>query len=505
MPLGRVRPLGMRHIIAASLCLLAAAGANAQSAYPRPPGWEWYGTSVPNGTTGISYTSSGATLIGGPNGAGAFVGRNFGAPSNGAIPMMERLRVPIAGTDLMVGAARAVSAAEIANGAAMVYGAWVAGQWVGSHIADYLDLGARVTPTGTGWQFDSGQPPSSIPGFACDSGGKVGHGPTLQTACQDALNLSSAARESAYWSYGSTVTSCTVDVCQYDETATSKTTTQVSHISGEVTGRPVVLDGCPGFTDLFSASLSRPAGGKADPDGKCPTGRYSGVPFDMAKKRMQDYGDPTAWPGMIPEIIGHGVPMAGDPMPSPSVDFPGSLTGPGSSPGPGSTTTTYPPGGGAPVTVNNTTTNNYSYVGGNTINITQTTTTNNPGGGTTETTAPKEIKVCGVPGNPPCKIDETGTPTEIADPTPKIKDALRDPTAVAKDPEGFFPKMPSLNWSFQLPTGCSAVPLPAFAPFFTSVDLCPFVPVFHDLMSVVWLVGGIFGAIRLFLQDALAS
>lgn len=114
---------------------------------------------------------------------------------------------------------------------------------------------------------------------------------------------------------------------------------------------------------------------------------------------------------------------------------------------------------------------------------------------------------CGVGEKLPCKVkvDETGTPSEAVDPVPKIEPALQPAKDVATAPDSVFPAFPDLNWTFALPSGCSVIPLAAFAPFVESIDVCQFQPMFHDLMTVVWLVGGIFGAIQLFLRDALAS
>ena len=517
MPLGRVRPLGMRQVIAASCFLLAAAGANAQGFYPRPPGWEWFGTSIPNGTTGITYTSGGATLSGGPSGAGTFVGRNFGQPSSAGVAMNESMRVPINGSAIAVNGARFISVLEAANAASKLALAWQVGYGVGTSIYDYLN-DSRLMPTPAGWQFDGGAAPAVGTGavFVGDAGGgQIPLGSTVGTACVTLAN-----KKQEYWAanvrhshmvatvVGSNpspgVESCTLHVQTYDDNYSPP------YLQYDSTDPYRLLVGtgpsnvCPASIDALDPSKSVPAGAAPGADGKCRTGRYNGVSDDFAKLRMRDFGSPDALPRLIPDIVAKGGSLAGDPMPSPLDGFPDHLVGPSSSPGPAGSTTTYPPGGGAPVTTTNNTTNNYTYVGGNTINNTITTTTNN-GGATTVSTQTPEMKVCGLPGAPPCKIDETGTPTQVEDPSGKIKDALKDPTAVAKDPEGFFPKMPSLNWSFQLPTGCSAVPLPAFAPFVTSIDLCPFVPVFHDLMSVVWLIGGVFGAIKLFMRDALAS
>ena len=501
MPLGRVRPLGMRQIIILLAALGAAFSALAQSPYPRPSGWEWYGTSIPNGTTGVAYTSGGATLTGGPSGGGTFIGRNFGQPSPNGVPMNETVRAPVGGNPITMNGARMIPLLEVANGAAALWAAWNAGQWVGSQIADYLDLGARVTPTANGWQFDKGQAEES--GGTCQM--YFGVCGALE-GCRKYVAGVAASNTQWMWNPGYLSGSGTGLRCLGDKSSnggTSYTPYVDTEIGlGTTQARP---PRCPAYTDFFNSALSRPAGSAKDPDGMCRSGRYDGVPFVDARKRMQDFGNPQAIPELIPKIIEHGYPFAGEPMPGPLAGFPGGLTGPGSMPGPIQIVETTPSGGGAPVSTVNNSTVNYTYTGGNTVNVTNTTITNNPGGGTTTTTQTPEIKLCGLPGSPACKIDETGTPTTAPDGSKGIIDALKLPTQVASDPGSFFPKLPTLNWAFSLPTGCGPIMLPAFAPFLTSVDICPFQPTFHDLMTVVWVIGGLFGAVQLFLKDALAS
>lgn len=127
-----------------------------------------------------------------------------------------------------------------------------------------------------------------------------------------------------------------------------------------------------------------------------------------------------------------------------------------------------------------------------------------PGGGTT-TTSPPEVKGCGLPDTPPCKIDESGTPTDNlnieAIAAPGTATVLG---AISTIGDYAFPEM---NWSFALPTACSVIPLPAFSAFMSGggVDICQFQPMFHDIMSVIWGLGGLFGAIGLFWRDQLAG
>lgn len=155
----------------------------------------------------------------------------------------------------------------------------------------------------------------------------------------------------------------------------------------------------------------------------------------------------------------------------------------------------------------------------NTVNNTSTSITNNitnvttsEGNKTTETTnpqqpqEPQEIKVCGLPNTPPCKIDEKGTPEpkedKAADDIDKAKKPLDD---FLKNPTSALPTFPTINWAFTLPSGCSPIALPAFAPYLQEIDVCAFQPMFHDLMSFVWVMGGIFGAIGTFWRNTFSQ
>lgn len=116
------------------------------------------------------------------------------------------------------------------------------------------------------------------------------------------------------------------------------------------------------------------------------------------------------------------------------------------------------------------------------------------GGGSTGTT-PKpaegeEQQACGAPGQPPCKIDETGTPTDgnFSDGEQRLEQAKTDAIAEinkARTGQGF-------TWTFQLPTGCQPLQLPAFAGMIDSIDICQFQPTIHDLLSMIWIAATIF-------------
>jgi hypothetical protein len=93
---------------------------------------------------------------------------------------------------------------------------------------------------------------------------------------------------------------------------------------------------------------------------------------------------------------------------------------------------------------------------------------------------------------PPCKIDETGTPTapdastfggDVAGELARITGGIDNPVVADT----------SWSWSFQLPSSCGPIAIPAFAPWLTEIDICPFQPVIHDLVSLLWISATIFG------------
>jgi len=122
-----------------------------------------------------------------------------------------------------------------------------------------------------------------------------------------------------------------------------------------------------------------------------------------------------------------------------------------------------------------------------------------PGGSSTTV----EVETCGLPSTAPCKIDESGTPPPpTVDPTADAAGAFQAMKACVLTPSSCLPALPSLNWAFTFPTGCGVIPTPAFSPWLEGIDLCPYQPTIHDLMSLVWVVGGLFGALRMVFNDS---
>lgn len=216
----------------------------------------------------------------------------------------------------------------------------------------------------------------------------------------------------------------------------------------------------------------------------------------------------SGWPSS--SRVSRAVADATAQQPAPSFPATPTVTGPATSPG-NTTSRTNPDGSTTTITQ----TYNHTYSGPN-INTTTTTTSSTCTGGSCNTTTTIETPTveqqpfemsCGLPGQAPCavKVDETGTPTtvpELADPQQLAEESL-DPISGSESPT-FWPSLPAVSWSFALPSACSVIPLPAFAPFMPAVDVCQFQPMFHDIMTVVWLLGGLFGLIALFWRNAMS-
>lgn len=115
-----------------------------------------------------------------------------------------------------------------------------------------------------------------------------------------------------------------------------------------------------------------------------------------------------------------------------------------------------------------------------------------------------ELSTCGKPGEPPCKIDETGTPVPgdinggSGTPGGQV-DAARDDmlgrvSSIGAGPGGAGGLVkPEWTWTFTVPTSCSAFVITAFSPWLESwtIDVCEYQPIFHDLMSLIWIITAI--------------
>lgn len=197
------------------------------------------------------------------------------------------------------------------------------------------------------------------------------------------------------------------------------------------------------------------------------------------------------------------------------------VTGPAQTQGSKSTTTsTNPDGSTRTETVDCKW--NHTYSGPTIVSseVCTTTTTNDGAAGQTTTktktsegevpqkTEPAPELACGIAGKPACnvKVDESGTPApETLDGQQTAEDKLQQLKEFAQDPKAKLPQMPTLNWSFELPTGCVAIAVPAFDPWLQSIDVCQFMPMFHDIMTMIWVIGGLFGAISMFWRSTFSA
>lgn len=119
---------------------------------------------------------------------------------------------------------------------------------------------------------------------------------------------------------------------------------------------------------------------------------------------------------------------------------------------------------------------------------------------------PEKVVTCGLPDTPACKIEEKGTPEPVEDTAQKDADRVHKPLDdFLKDPKSMLPSFPTINWTFRLPSGCAPLSIPAFAPFLQAIDVCQFQPIFHDIMSMIWVGGALFGAIGTFWRNVFAK
>jgi hypothetical protein len=115
---------------------------------------------------------------------------------------------------------------------------------------------------------------------------------------------------------------------------------------------------------------------------------------------------------------------------------------------------------------------------------------------------PEATPNCGLPDTPACILDPSGIPSAQTVPTDTLQrahDPIRD---IVQDPSSVLPQLPTISWLFALPTSCGPIEFGgAFDPYLSSIDVCRFQPMFHEIMSLVWALGGLFGAISMFMRS----
>lgn len=254
---------------------------------------------------------------------------------------------------------------------------------------------------------------------------------------------------------------------------------------------------CPASIDFSNPANNVPAGLPPGADGKCKTGRYAGQSEDQVTDRVINHGDKGKAGGIAGALSGAGIPMD---HPFPEVLPPATVTGPRE-------TTVHPDGS---ITTRDPsweltpTPDGYAWTPRVTIKDWAPGVTPSPpgevDGGTTTSggSAPeRDIITCGLPDTPACKIDETGTPTAPADDSAtRAQGYIQGITNCVLTPSSCLPALPSLNWGFSLPTACQPIPVAAFSAYgLDEIDLCPFQPMIHDIMSMIWAAGGLFTAV----------
>lgn len=117
-----------------------------------------------------------------------------------------------------------------------------------------------------------------------------------------------------------------------------------------------------------------------------------------------------------------------------------------------------------------------------------------PGDSPGSSVTPTEREItCGLPGTPPCKIDESGTPSSA----PELPNAATEWLPALQEIQA--PRAANTAWSFtfQFPTGCQAIVIGPWAGQEVRVDVCQFQPMIHELVSILWIISGIILALRM--------
>jgi hypothetical protein len=103
-----------------------------------------------------------------------------------------------------------------------------------------------------------------------------------------------------------------------------------------------------------------------------------------------------------------------------------------------------------------------------------------------------KLETCGLPGKPPCKLDESGTGNGDG----ALNGAKGELTTYGTDAGALVGTASDANgkdtgwgFGFALPAACTPLDMGAYA---LSLNICQFQPAIHDLMSMVWLAATVF-------------
>lgn len=255
---------------------------------------------------------------------------------------------------------------------------------------------------------------------------------------------------------------------------------------------PVSLSGSP------STGLVCPRGGAVGSDGLCATQQYEPTPEPALAEKIEQHGDKTKAVPAVQAMDLASIPMEHQ---APSFQVPPVVQGE-------RTTTTHPDGS---VTVRDVewpmeatpegykwreTVREQTYPPG--VEVPPQGTPGTGGGGTTTTGNPTELFTCGLPNTPPCKIDESGTPSGVGalHDGNVARDVARDSIIAGMAEPTELPWV----WGFDLPVGsCSNLQVPAgLVPGSQAreFDLCghPATPIWRQLFAWVLYVGAAFYA-----------
>lgn len=128
------------------------------------------------------------------------------------------------------------------------------------------------------------------------------------------------------------------------------------------------------------------------------------------------------------------------------------------------------------------------------------------GGGSSPTSVEVNVETCGLPGKPPCKIDETGTPGPEASNGATSTDGLNGAfdTAVARIHEVTSPDGKDTSWGVTPTwfdsTSCSPFTLGTLPePINREItfDICPVIPYVNGVMNFLWVVVTFFAIVSM--------
>lgn len=235
---------------------------------------------------------------------------------------------------------------------------------------------------------------------------------------------------------------------------------------------------CPAVTDPANPANNIAAGSPIGPDGKCPTGRYVSKTKQEVADKVGEYANAAKRVEALRQFLESGGKVE---------TLPGALSGPETVSGAPTTQRITGPAG---VTTTTTTPRTRFRYDGEGVTATDDpiVVTGNPDGTTTTTEGPPakiDIETCGLPGKPPCKIDETGTPTS-APTAPDTPDKLKSEDAAKRDAAIASIQDPGFGWIGAPPVAqCTPFDWPTMGRTFT-LDPCGPMEQIRSVMAYVW-------------------